>query len=378
MTPTYGNTLMGLACSKPVTAEDGYKITYYAPQPRAVAEVVDFDDPLKLVPYGDTRPRDADHAHQRILHPRLPGTRRRRAREAVRQISLGRRQRREAVARNCGADDGGRVLISRRNVDRVGDFICDCVCDYAYLFEQPFSFLGRIAVLKIPVLRWGKPYESLEVDEVKHFITGEPIAKVSQANGGIIGRDMRTAQKARDILRQIPIAELLEMVKKAGDLYEKATLPIGDGTQTPDEFAHQQSASTGLPEHMCKMNMAKNAFVLANMDKILDCLTRGLRSEHPHQGLGHGEPRRGGQLSGPGAGARRGAAVEFARRAYALAAGHSAAARPGAQARPAGAVDAVPHDRGLHPGRHSGGSVWRSIPAAPKRARRCSSTARGR
>src|SRR6185503_1681646 len=54
MTPTYGNTLMGLACSKPVTAEEGYKITYYAPQPRAVAEVVDFDDPLKLVPYGDS------------------------------------------------------------------------------------------------------------------------------------------------------------------------------------------------------------------------------------------------------------------------------------------------------------------------------------
>ena len=26
MTPTYGNTLMGLACSKPVTAEDDYKI----------------------------------------------------------------------------------------------------------------------------------------------------------------------------------------------------------------------------------------------------------------------------------------------------------------------------------------------------------------
>ena len=44
MTPTYGNTLMGLACSKPVTAEDGYKITYYAPQPRAVIEVVAFDD----------------------------------------------------------------------------------------------------------------------------------------------------------------------------------------------------------------------------------------------------------------------------------------------------------------------------------------------
>jgi phenylacetate-coenzyme A ligase PaaK-like adenylate-forming protein len=54
MTPTYGNTLMGLACSKPVTAAEGYKISYYAPQPRAVVEVVDFDDPMKLVPYGES------------------------------------------------------------------------------------------------------------------------------------------------------------------------------------------------------------------------------------------------------------------------------------------------------------------------------------
>ena len=54
MTPTYGNTLMGLACSKPVTAEEDYKISYYAPQPRAVTEVVDFDDPTKVVPIGET------------------------------------------------------------------------------------------------------------------------------------------------------------------------------------------------------------------------------------------------------------------------------------------------------------------------------------
>ena len=54
MTPTYGNTLMGLACSKPVTAADGYKISYYAPQPRAAIEVVDFDDPHKVVGYGQT------------------------------------------------------------------------------------------------------------------------------------------------------------------------------------------------------------------------------------------------------------------------------------------------------------------------------------
>lgn len=54
MTPTYGNTLMGLACSKPVSAADKYKISYYAPQPRAATEVVNFEDPNQVVPYGET------------------------------------------------------------------------------------------------------------------------------------------------------------------------------------------------------------------------------------------------------------------------------------------------------------------------------------
>ncbi len=54
MTPTYGNTLMGLACSKPVTAAEGYKISYFAPQPRAAIEVVDLDNPDRVVGYGQT------------------------------------------------------------------------------------------------------------------------------------------------------------------------------------------------------------------------------------------------------------------------------------------------------------------------------------
>ena len=54
ITPTYGNTLMGLACGKPFDPADNFKITYYAPQPRAVIEVVDFDDHTKVVDYGQT------------------------------------------------------------------------------------------------------------------------------------------------------------------------------------------------------------------------------------------------------------------------------------------------------------------------------------
>src|SRR2546421_775511 len=131
-------------------------------------------------------------------------------------------------------------------------------------------------MIHIPVLRWGEPYESLETDQVFHFYPGEVLAEVGRANAAMVERDMRHAQRARDVLREIPIKDLLQMMKKAGELYAKAELPLGDGTQTPDQFARMQSATTGLPEHMCKFNMEKNNFVLGNMEKILDSLTRGL------------------------------------------------------------------------------------------------------
>jgi acyl-CoA reductase-like NAD-dependent aldehyde dehydrogenase len=131
-------------------------------------------------------------------------------------------------------------------------------------------------MIHIPVSRWGEPYKSMDIDKVVHFASGEVLAEVSRANGGLVERDMRHARRARDVLREIPIAEMLQMVKKAADLYTQAELPLGDGTQTPDQFARMQSATTGLPEHMCRFNMEKNHFVLNQMDRILDCLTRGL------------------------------------------------------------------------------------------------------
>jgi phenylacetate-coenzyme A ligase PaaK-like adenylate-forming protein len=52
--PTYGNTLMGLATHKPLSAENDYAIIYYPPSPRAMIEVVDPDHPAEVVPYGKT------------------------------------------------------------------------------------------------------------------------------------------------------------------------------------------------------------------------------------------------------------------------------------------------------------------------------------
>jgi len=145
-------------------------------------------------------------------------------------------------------------------------------------------------VIHFPILRWGQPYTSLETTQVEHFATGEPVAEVSQANPGIVARDLRKgADRARNVLREIPCAELLAMVKQAAELFSSAELPLGDGTQTPDDFVRQQSATTGLPEHMCRMNMEKLRYVLDHLDEVLasltrkldyDILTRGYGEEH--------------------------------------------------------------------------------------------------
>lgn len=141
-------------------------------------------------------------------------------------------------------------------------------------------------MLTINPIRWGKQYKSMDFQEVFHFDTGEPIAKIGQVTGGMVEVDMRKAANARKALRSIPTPELLEKCKKAAYLFEHETLPLGDGRQTVEDFIHQQSASTGLPEHMCRNNMQKNCFVLSNIDTILDALTRGLDLDIFSKGYG--------------------------------------------------------------------------------------------
>jgi len=144
-------------------------------------------------------------------------------------------------------------------------------------------------MLHFPVLRWGEPYKSLEVNKVFHFSTGEPIAEVSQANPGLIARDMRYAERARKVLQEFSSKDLLAMIRNAGEFFSSAELPLGEGTQTPDDFVRQQSATTGLPEKMCRMNMEKLRYVLDEIENILNSLTRGLDLEILSKGYGEEE-----------------------------------------------------------------------------------------
>jgi len=86
-------------------------------------------------------------------------------------------------------------------------------------------------VLNIPVLRWGKPYTSLELEPVVHFSTGEEIASVSQANAGLIARDLNRVGEARRALESFSTAELVEISGRAAELFLNGELPLGTDSQ---------------------------------------------------------------------------------------------------------------------------------------------------
>ena len=134
---------------------------------------------------------------------------------------------------------------------------------------------GRL-MITLPAIRWGEPYESLEVDEIRHFLTGETVARVNTVGGGIITRDAKKARRARQALQAIKPADLIAACQRAGELFEHGKLVVGDAKQSPADFVAQTSATTGMPIAMVQANVTKNAFVLKNIDKILDALTRGL------------------------------------------------------------------------------------------------------
>jgi acyl-CoA reductase-like NAD-dependent aldehyde dehydrogenase len=139
----------------------------------------------------------------------------------------------------------------------------------------------------IPILRRGQIYESLDQVELRSVRTGEPVAVISQANAGILRRDLRRIGDAREPLRAVPVERLLEICARAGDLFMTADLPLGEGrTQSPEEYIEALSATSGLPHSLCRRNMAKIHQVFTQMPLILRGLTRGLELDVIDRGSG--------------------------------------------------------------------------------------------
>jgi len=132
-------------------------------------------------------------------------------------------------------------------------------------------------MLHIPLLRAGQPYKSLTTIQVPHFRTGEPFVEVSQANTGLISKDLAAVEKARNILESLTVSELLIICKRAAHVFSGSDLPLDENQQqSPEDYIRHTSATTGMPEGLCRKNMAKVHLVLDNMESVLYGLTRGL------------------------------------------------------------------------------------------------------
>lgn len=144
-------------------------------------------------------------------------------------------------------------------------------------------------MLHIPILRHGDPYKSLDTVRIPHHRTREPFVEISQANAGLIRRDLReeVQAEARKALAALSSGRLLSICGDAARHFLDDALPLGDGEQTPRDYVVQLSATTGMPHVLVRRNMQKIAGVLTEMATVLRGLTRGL--DLSTLDTGHGE-----------------------------------------------------------------------------------------
>src|SRR5688500_1095519 len=141
-------------------------------------------------------------------------------------------------------------------------------------------------MLHIPILRKGEPYKSLDVARVSHHQTGEPFVEISQANVGLIRRDLRDQQSAREKLTAFSTAELVTMCERAAEFFANDELPLGDSSQSTEDYIAQVSATTGLPHVLARRNLQKIRTMFAEMANVLNGLTRNLDWEVLDRGFG--------------------------------------------------------------------------------------------
>ena len=137
----------------------------------------------------------------------------------------------------------------------------------------------------IPILRSGQAYCSKESLTLRDYATGEAVAEVSQANAGLISRDLQ--QDVWSDFQILASEDILDRLRQAAEHFMLADLPIGDQSQSPEQFVAAQSATTGLPHELCRQNMKKIESAMANMGQILDGLTGGLDLATLDAGFGH-------------------------------------------------------------------------------------------
>ncbi|MDF1753106.1 MAG: aldehyde dehydrogenase family protein [Verrucomicrobiales bacterium] len=140
----------------------------------------------------------------------------------------------------------------------------------------------------IPILRQGRPYKSLDVQSIEKLGTDEPAVEISFACADMIKHDMLKMDKARAKLRAMKSSDLIEITKRAGEIFLNDDLPVGiDGEpQSPEDYVQALASTSGLPHSLIRMNMKRLGGIFGDIETIFRGLTRGLDIEVLDKGYG--------------------------------------------------------------------------------------------
>ena len=140
----------------------------------------------------------------------------------------------------------------------------------------------------IPILRQGRVHTSLDTQTVAKLGSDEPAAEISFACADMIKYDLHKMGQARAKLREKTTAELIEITRKAGEIFLHDDLPIGidGGMQSPDDYVLSLAATSGLPHSLIRMNMERLGGIFGQVENIFRGLTRGLDSAVIDRGYG--------------------------------------------------------------------------------------------
>jgi Aldehyde dehydrogenase family len=130
----------------------------------------------------------------------------------------------------------------------------------------------------IPVLRMGMPYQSLDIATINGVASGTPVVRISQANSGLIKKDLLAISRSSTALRRMRAKDRVAAIKRAGEIFLNDSLPVGDTgqMQSPQDYKDSLAATSGLPHTLINRNMNRLGSVFSEVGAILNGLSRGL------------------------------------------------------------------------------------------------------
>ena len=205
--------------------EDNWAIIYYPPAPRAMIEVVD--------------PDAADRSSSTTARPAAS-----RLTTLTKEFFMPRfleRDRVRARARRARSIRGTASATSARSPSS-GRSSSKGSTEGQWLIPHAASADPA----------WGEPYKSLDVAKAVHYRTREPFVEVSQANLGLIRRDLLRSGRGRARRwPSCPFAELVAMSKRAAEHFLNDTLPL-DPFERHDADAARTTSSRCRRRPACR------------------------------------------------------------------------------------------------------------------------------